>query len=410
MMSLTQIFLVAIKALLLNKTRSLLTVLGIIIGVASVIAMVSIGEGAKRRVEDTFSAMGTNLLIVLSGSTRGGGVFGGFGSQPTLTWDDLRAIRDEVPTVRRASPQSQGRMQLGSEDQNWNTTVYGVQPDYFSIRNWNIDRGAFFTDADLDTSNKVVILGSTVVEKLYGKNADPVGLTVRIKNVPFRVIGVTATKGQSPMGQDYDDVSFVPITSYRTKLQGSLPNYIAGAIFVQATSNQTTQVAQRQITNLLRDRHRIQPGDEDDFNIRNLQEFFDAQQASTNTITTLLAAIAAVSLLVGGIGIMNIMLVSVTERTREIGLRMAVGAKPRAVLAQFLVEAFTLSVTGGLIGVGVGVGAAMLLAKRFGWALLVRVDIVLIALFFSALVGIFFGLYPAQKASRLDPIEALRHE
>jgi putative ABC transport system permease protein len=210
------------------------------------------------------------------------------------------------------------------------------------------------------------------------------------------------------MGQDYDDVSFVPITAFRTKLQGSLPNYIPGAIFVQAAGS--TQVAQRQITNLMRDRHRIQPGDDDDFNIRNLQEFFDAQQASTNTITTLLAAIAGVSLLVGGIGIMNIMLVSVTERTREIGLRMAVGAKPRIVLAQFLVEAFTLALVGGLIGVGLGVGAAVFLAKRFGWSLLVRLDIVFIALGFSALVGIFFGAYPAQKASRLDPIEALRHE
>ena len=407
-MMVVQVFLVAIKALLLNKTRSLLTVLGIIIGVASVIAMVSIGEGAKKRVEETFSAMGTNLLIVLSGSNRSGGVFGGFGSQPTLTWDDLRAIQTELPSVRKAAPQSQGRMQLASEDQNWNTAVYGVTPDYFEIRNWRIGKGAFFADPDLDTASKVVVLGQTVVDKLYGATADPTGQTVRIKNVPFRVIGVTVAKGQSPMGQDYDDVSFVPITAFRTKLQGSLPNYIPGAIFVQAAGS--TQIAQRQITNLMRDRHRIQPGDDDDFNIRNLQEFFDAQQASTNTITTLLAAIAGVSLLVGGIGIMNIMLVSVTERTREIGLRMAIGAKPRAVLAQFLVEAFTLALVGGLLGVGLGVGAAVFLAKRFGWSLLVRVDIVFIALGFSALVGIFFGAYPAQKASRLDPIEALRHE
>jgi putative ABC transport system permease protein len=407
-MIVAQIFLVAIKALMLNKTRSLLTVLGIIIGVASVIAMVSIGEGAKKRVEETFSAMGTNLLIVLSGSNRSGGVFGGFGSQPTLTWDDLHAIQTELPSVRKAAPQSQGRMQLASEDQNWNTAVYGVTPDYFEIRNWQIGKGAFFSDSDLDTANKVVVLGQTVVDKLYGSTADPTGQTLRIKNVPFRVIGIAASKGQSPMGQDYDDVSFVPITAFRTKLQGSLPNYIPGAIFVQAAGS--TQVAQRQITNLMRDRHRIQPGDDDDFNIRNLQEFFDAQQASTNTITTLLAAIAGVSLLVGGIGIMNIMLVSVTERTREIGLRMAVGAKPRIVLAQFLVEAFTLALVGGLIGVGLGVGAAVFLAKRFGWSLLVRLDIVFIALGFSALVGIFFGAYPAQKASRLDPIEALRHE
>jgi putative ABC transport system permease protein len=409
-MTAIQVFAIALKAMLLNKTRSLLTVLGIIIGVASVIAMVSVGEGAKQRVMETFSTMGTNLLIVLSGTSRSGGLFGGYGSRPTLTWDDLRAIRQEVPAVRRAAPQSQGRMQVVAEDQNWSTMVYGVQPDYFGIRNWQTGSGTFFDDADLASAAKVAVVGTTVADKLFGRHTGLIGRTMRIKNVPFRIVGVPARKGQSPTGQDSDDAVFVPITSFGTTLQGSLPNFIAGAIFVEATSPGTTQTAQRQIAAMLRDRHRLRAEDEDDFNIRNLQEVVDAQLASTNTLTTLLAALAAVSLLVGGIGIMNIMLVSVTERTREIGLRMAIGATPHSVLAQFLVEAVTLSLTGGLIGVGVGVGTAVLLSKRFGWVFLLRADIVGLSLLFSALVGVFFGVYPARKASRLDPVEALHHE
>ncbi|MBI4083072.1 MAG: ABC transporter permease [Candidatus Lambdaproteobacteria bacterium] len=409
-MSLLQIIRMAVHALLRNKTRSLLTSLGIIIGVSAVIAMVAIGEGAKARVQKVFQDLGNNLIIVTSGSTRSGGAFGGAGSQPTLTWDDLRAIRQEVPTVRRAAPVTQAQVQITSVDQNWSTGAQGVTPDYFPIRNWQVARGRFFTDSEVDAATKMVVLGRTVADKLFGSGADPVGASVRIKNIPFAVIGVALAKGQSPMGQDYDDAVFIPISTFRTKIRGSLQNFIPGIIMVEAVTAESAAQCVRQLTNLLRDRHRIQPGDEDDFAIRNLSELFSAQQEGTRTLTTLLAAIAAVSLLVGGIGIMNIMLVSVTERTREIGLRMAVGAKPRNILSQFLVEALALSLVGGLIGVALGIGAAFWLSQRFGWSLLVRPDIVAISLGFSAAVGIFFGLYPAFKASRLDPIEALRHE
>jgi putative ABC transport system permease protein len=409
-MNLLETFRLALRALLRNKTRSFLTALGIIIGVGAVIAMVAIGEGAKARVEQTFAAMGSNLLIVSSGSTRTGGAFGGAGSMPTLTWEDLRAIRAEVPSVRYASAQLRTTGQILSEDQNWSTAIYGVDPEYFDIRNWPMARGARFSQSDVDAGNKVAILGQTVVDQLYGPSADPVGQTVRIKNVPFTVVAVMAKKGQSPMGQDYDDGVFVPVSTFRAKLQGSLQNYIAGVIFVSAISAQDTGRAQREIADLLRDRHRIQPGMDDDFSIRNLTEMASATQEGTQTLTTLLAAIALVSLLVGGIGIMNIMLVSVTERTREIGLRMAVGARPRHVRAQFLIEALTLSIIGGLIGVGLGLGSAAWLASRFDWPMLIRPDIIFISLGFSAMVGVGFGLYPAHKASRLDPIEALRYE
>jgi len=401
---------VALRALLRNKLRSFLTALGIIIGVGAVIAMVAIGEGAKARVEEAFASMGTNLLIVLPGSTTAGGAHGGFGSMPTLSWDDLRAIQTEVPTVRYAAPQLRSNAQILSEDQNWSTQVSGTTPEYFGIRNWPMQRGAAMTQSDVDSSAKVVFLGQTVVDKLYGANADPVGQLVRIKNIPFQVAGVLAKKGQSPMGQDYDDAAFVPVTTFQSKIQGGLQKYLNGTVFVGATSPAATAKAESDITNLLRDRHHVQPGADDDFSIRNLTEMANAQQEGTKTLTTLLASIAAVSLLVGGIGIMNIMLVSVTERTREIGVRMAVGAKGKNILAQFLVEALTLAVMGGLLGVTLGLVAAERLASKFNWPMLIRPDIIVIAVGFSALVGIVFGLYPARKASRLDPIEALRYE
>jgi putative ABC transport system permease protein len=404
-----QTFPLALHALNRNKTRSLLTTLGVIIGVAAVIAMVSIGEGAKARVEQTFASMGTNMLIIGSGSTRTGGVMGGFGSQPTLTWDDLAAIR-ALPVVRAASPVSRVTAQLLSEDQNWNTSVYGVSPEYFIVRDWPVETGKSFTESDEASGNKVALLGRTTTTQLFGPYADPVGRTVRIRNVPFTVVGVLAPKGQSLFGQDQDDVVFVPVSTYRAKLQGGLQKYVPGIIMVSAVSQEATAIAERRIVDLLRDRHGIQRGQEDDFNVRNLTEIAEAQQQGMRTLSNLLAAIAAVSLLVGGIGIMNIMLVSVTERTREIGLRMAVGAKPRDILAQFLVEAFSLSLVGGLIGVATGVGTAFWLSSQFGWNLIIRPEIVAMSLGFSALVGIFFGLYPAYKASRLDPIEALRFE
>ena len=401
---------VAWRALGRNKLRSFLTALGIVIGVGAVIAMVAIGDGAKARVEQSFAAMGSNMLIVMPGSTSSGGVQGGFGSMPTLTWDDLRAIQTEVPSVRYAAPALRTTTSVVAEDQNWTTSVNGTSPAYFAIRSWSAARGAIFNASDVDSGTKVVVLGQTVADKLFGPGAEAVGTTVRIKGVPFEVVGVLAAKGQSPMGQDYDDAVFVPYTTFQSKLQGGLKNVIAGVLFIGASDADATSVAERQITALLRDRHHLASGADDDFSIRNLTEMASATQEGTKTLTTLLAAIAAVSLLVGGIGIMNIMLVSVTERTREIGVRMAVGARPRDILLQFLVEALALSVAGGAIGVALGVSGAAWLARTMGWPMLVRPDVIAIAVVFSGLVGVGFGLYPAQKASRLDPIQALRFE
>jgi len=400
---------VAGRALLRNKMRSFLTVLGVIIGVGAVIAMVALGEGAKKRVQDAFASMGADLLIVLPGSTSRGGSFGGFGSMPTLTWDDVRAIQTELSTVRAASPQLRSNSQVLSEDTNWTTGVVGVSPAYFSIRAWPTALGAIFSESDVDGANKVIVLGNTVTEKLFGPGVDPTGRTVRVKNIPFVVVGVLAKKGQSPMGQDYDDTVLVPYTTFQAKIQGGLQKFVSGSVMVGAQPGEAAR-AERQIADLLRDRHHILPGGDDDFSIRNLTEMASSQEESTKTFTSLLAAIAAVSLAVGGIGIMNIMLVSVTERTREIGLRMAVGAKPRHVLLQFLVEALSLSAAGGLIGVGAGVAVAKALASQLGWPVLIRMDIVLVSVVFSGLVGVAFGLYPAMKASRLDPIDALRFE
>ena len=409
-MSLWEILRVAFRALGRNTMRSFLTALGIIIGVGAFIAMVVIGEGAKARVEKAFSSMGTNLLVIQSGSSANRGVFGGFGSLPTLTWDDLKAIQTEVPSVRHAAPHLRTTAQMVSDEQNWTTSVTGVTPEYFEIRNWNVRTGNGFTTSDIDASSKVVLLGQTVVDRLYGTGADPVGQSVRIKSMPFQVIGVMDKKGQSPTGQDYDDAVFIPVSTYRSKIQGGLTNFIAGSIFVGASSVEATSTAEREVRSLLRERHRLTSESDDDFQVRNLTEIASAQQEGTKTLTALLASIAAVSLIVGGIGIMNIMLVSVTERTREIGVRMAVGAKPRHILAQFLAEALSLSVLGGVTGAALGLFAAWRLAERFGWPMLIRPGIVILALVFSGLVGIVFGLYPAHRASRLDPIEALRYE
>jgi putative ABC transport system permease protein len=409
-MSIFEILRVAVRALRRNKTRSFLTTLGMVIGVGAVIAMVSMGEGAKANVEKAFASMGSNVVIVMPGSTTAGGMHGGFGSMPTLTFDDLKAIQTEVPTVRYAAPGLRSNAQLISEDQNWSTAVQGTSPDFFAIRNWSADKGDLFTTSDVDTGNKVVVLGATVVEKLFGPDVSPVGRSIRIKNVPFTVVGVLDKKGQSPMGQDYDDTAIVPYTTFQARIQGSLGRYLQGVILLSAVSGDATTAAQHQVSALLRDRHHLADGADDDFSIRNLAEIANAQQAGANTMSMLLAGIAAVSLLVGGIGIMNIMLVSVTERTREIGIRMAIGARPRDILAQFLIEALTLAVTGGVLGVALGLAVAGRLASSFGWPLLIKPDIVLISVLFSGLVGVIFGLYPARKASLLDPIDALRYE
>jgi putative ABC transport system permease protein len=401
---------VSLRAILRNKLRSFLTTLGIVIGVAAVIAMMAIGAGAKEQVEQAFAAMGTNILIILPGSTSSSGVRGGYGSMPTLTWEDLAAIRTEVPTVKAAAPSLRSSMAVVSDELNWTTGVTGTSPEYFDIRNWPIALGAPFTQADVDSGTKVIVLGQTVVDKLYGPNADPVGQTVRVGSTPFQVVGVAAKKGQSATGQDYDDAAFIPYSTFAHKVQGGLGKFLQGQIMVEATASEATARAQQDITTLLRERHHIMAGDDDDFSIRNLSEIADARQQGTQTMTLLLASVAAVSLLVGGIGIMNIMLVSVTERTREIGIRMAVGAEPHHILTQFLIEALSLSVAGGLIGVAAGVGTAAWLAKRFHWPVLIQPDVIAVSVGFSALVGIVFGLYPAQKASQLDPIDALRFE
>jgi putative ABC transport system permease protein len=397
-------------ALLRNPMRSLLTVLGVVIGVGAVIAMVAIGEGAKAKVEQAFASMGSNLLIVLPGSSSRGGAMGGFGSAPTLTWEDLKAIRQEASAVRFAAAVLRSNVQLVAEEQNWTTTLYGTSQEYLQARDWAVASGRGLTDSDVEAAAKVVVLGQTTIEKLYGPSADPIGQSVRIKNTPFEIIGVLARKGQSASGQDYDDTGFVPQSTFQQRIQGGSQAILNGTMLITATSADDTIKAQRQVTALLRDRHRLPTDADDDFSVRNLAEMANAQQEGVSTLTTLLAAIAAVSLLVGGIGIMNIMLVSVTERTREIGLRMAVGARPSDILLQFLVEALVLAMVGGAIGVGVGLLTAYKLAEQFEWPVLFRQDVIWLAVGFSALVGVVFGAWPARKAAALDPIDALRFE
>jgi len=408
--NLLQVVRVALRALGRSKMRSFLTTLGIVIGVSAVIAMVAVGDGANAQVQAAFDSMGANRLVVLPGTTTSGGAFGGFGSLPTLTWDDLKAIQTELSAVRYAAPALRSNAAVMVEDLNWTTQVFGISPDWFSIRTWPAAKGALFTQSDVDSGTKVIVLGQTVSDRLFGTGVDPTGRQVRVSNVPFDVVGVLAPKGQSPGGQDQDDAVFVPYTTFLARVKGGLKNLIGGAIEVSAVSSDATARAETQMRGLLRERHRLAAGADDDFSIRNLAEMASARQDSTRTMTTLLAAIAVVSLIVGGIGIMNIMLVSVTERTREIGVRMAVGARGRDILLQFLAEAMVLSLLGGLIGVTAGLAAAWWMAHSFGWPVLFRPDIVVLAMGFSGAVGIVFGLYPAYRASRLDPIQALRFE
>jgi putative ABC transport system permease protein len=404
-----QTFRIALRAIVRNKMRSFLTALGVVIGVAAVIAMMAIGAGAKQQIDDAFAAMGTDLLIVQSGSSQAGGVRGGSGSMPTLTWDDVAAIRSQLASVKAAAPNLRANLPVIGEEQNWTTSVTGTSPEYFSVRAWPIATGAAFTQSDVDTGTKVVVLGQTVVDRVFGANADPIGQVVRIGTSPYTVVGVAAKKGQSSTGQDYDDAAFIPVSTFAQKVQGGLGKFVAGSIYVQAQAGQSAR-AQADVSALLRDRHRLLDSSDDDFSIRNLSEVASAQQQGADTMTTLLASVAGVSLLVGGIGIMNIMLVSVTERTREIGVRMALGAKPRHILWQFLIEALSISLGGGMLGTALGIESASYLAGRFGWPMQVQIDVIVVAIAFSAIVGAVFGLYPARKASRLDPIEALRYE
>lgn len=400
----------AVRALLRNKLRSFLTTLGIIIGVFAVISMVAIGEGAKAQVEQTFASMGSNIVIVMPGTSTQGGAMGGFGSMPTLTWDDLKALRNEASAVKLVSAVLRSAAQVQSEDQNWTTSIMGNSPELFEIRSWKIESGQFFTQSDVDVGAKVAVVGRTVVDKLFGTTADAVGQTIRIKNVPFLIVGLLQKKGQSAMGQDQDDQIFIPQSTFMAKVQGGLQKYVNGMIMMSAVSQEATPRAEAQIKDILRDRHRIEPGADDDFSVRNLSDMANAVESSTRVFTGLLASIAAVSLLVGGIGIMNIMLVSVTERTREIGIRLAVGARGRDVLQQFLTEAVLLSALGGALGIATGYWLAPLLTKFAGFPTLISSTSVIMAFSVSAIIGIVFGFFPALKAARLDPIDALRYE
>ncbi len=397
---------IAGRALRRNKLRTLLTMLGMIIGVGAVIAMVGIGNGAKAQIESQIASMGQNVIIVFSGSMTRSGIHTGWGGAGTLTIEDSEAIVREIPGVTVISPEIMSTAQVAAGNQNWFTRILGEGPDYFDIRQWPVVTGSPFTPQDVRGANKVAVVGQTIADQLY-PGEDPLGQIVRVKNVPFIIVGVLKAKGLSVQGQDQDDLIIIPYTSAMKRVQRVTT---LRTILVQAARPTLLNPVQQQIIELLRQRHKITPGKDDDFTVRNQQEIADMATAQSKTMTLLLGAIAGVSLVVGGIGIMNIMLVSVTERTREIGIRMAIGARGRDILLQFLIEAVTLSVIGGVVGIGAGVGVSQLLAAKMSWPTLISSTSVVYAFFFSAAVGIFFGFYPARKASRLDPIDALRYE
>jgi len=397
---------VALRALRRNKMRSVLTALGIIIGVGAVIAMVGIGNGAKSQVEAQIASLGQNVILIFSGSTTSSGIRTGWGSAGTLKIEDAEAIRREVPDVIGVSEEVVSTTQVAAGNQNWFTRIYGESADYFDIRQWPLADGAPFTAQDVRSANKVCVIGRTTATQIYG-NENPIGQILRIKEVPFTVTGVLTPKGLSTQGVDQDDIVIMPYTSAMKRVIGgtTLRN-----INVQIGDAQQLEAAQQQIISLLQQRHNIRPGRDDDFTVRNQQEIAEAATATSRVMTLLLGAIAGVSLVVGGIGIMNIMLVSVTERTREIGVRMAVGAHGSDILTQFLIEAVTLSSVGGVIGIICGIGASKILSAYAHWPTLISVSSIAIAFLFAAAVGIFFGFYPARKAAALDPIEALRYE
>ena len=407
-MNLLLIIKVAFRALVRNKMRAALTMLGIIIGVSAVIAMVSIGQGAQQSVQNQIASIGTNLLFVSAGAQNVGGVRTGTGDTGTntLTVEDLDAIKREVPSVSMVTPAINTRSQLIFGSQNWNTQIQGVSEQYPDIRKWNVQDGSFFTDTDVRTAARVIVVGQTIADNLF-PGTDAVGQTVRVKDLPFRVVGVMARKGQDQQGRDQDDTAFAPYTSVQKKILGSPRVQIA---YVSAISQDATYTAQMQIGELLRQRHKLGPRDADDFSVRNMTDIAEAANETNSIMTILLASIASVSLLVGGIGIMNIMLVSVTERTREIGIRMAIGARSSAVRTQFLIESVVLSLTGGLIGILLGLAVSILIPYLLGWPTLVSMAAIVGSVIFSAAVGIFFGYYPARKAAALDPIDALRYE
>jgi len=400
---------ISLRAIRINKMRSGLTMLGIIIGVGSVIAMLAVGTGASEKIKQQISTIGSNLLLVHPGSTTSGGLRMGMGSQPTLTRDDAEAIRREIPKVQEVAPVLNGAAQVVYGNQNWSTGVFGSTPGMFVVRDWSLDAGRLFTDQDVRSAAKVAVIGQTVLTNLFGTSS-PLGEIIRIKKVPFTVIGVLEKKGQSMRGDDQDDVIYIPLTTAQKKIHGTPFPGMVRNIMVKVKNDGDLDSVERDINALLRQRHRIAPKADNDFHVMNLTQMMQMAEQSTRVMTLLLGAIASVSLLVGGIGIMNIMLVSVTERTREIGIRMAVGAKTWDIRLQFIIEALTLSLMGGVIGIVLGVGGAKILGVLAGWPTVVSPLSIMLAFGFSALVGIFFGFYPAYKASLLNPIDALRYE
>jgi putative ABC transport system permease protein len=405
-MELRAIIQIALRALARNKMRSILTMLGIVIGVAAVIAMVAIGQGAQQQVQSQIASMGSNLLFVSSGSVNRGGIRMGGGATKTLVDGDVQAIVQQIPSVAAAAPGAQSSQQVVYAGQNWMTRVQGTTPEYFTVRDWPFAQGTSFTSDDVRMASNVVVIGETVRQNLFA-GSDPIGQTIRIGTLPFTVVGVLIGKGQSGMGADQDDAVYVPISTLQKKITGQ--DWLS-YIMVSAKSQQASYAAQQEITALLRDRHRIQRGQDDDFMVRNLADVAQLADQNSQVMTMLLASIAGVSLVVGGIGIMNIMLVSVTERTREIGIRIAIGATEEDVQRQFLTESMVMSMLGGIIGVAIGILTSVVISNSLHWPVLVSPLSIVVAVAFSIGVGVFFGYYPAKKASRLDPIEALRYE
>jgi putative ABC transport system permease protein len=398
-------------ALTVNKVRTGLTMLGVIIGVAAVVTMMAVGAGAQARVAEQIRSLGSNLIIVISGSITAGGVRLGTGSQLTVTEDDARAMEREIGSVQVAAPVVRGGVQVIAANANWLTALYGVTPGFFEARDWPTATGRPLAQDDVDGATKVALLGQTVAHNLFG-DADATGQIIRINKVPLTVIGVLARKGQSTQGQDQDDAVLVPLSTAKKKLLGisQASARAVGAILVKVREANAMKGAEEEVRTLLRQRHHLPPGQDDDFTLRNLSELVESQEAASRVLSLLLAAIASVSLVVGGIGIMNIMLVSVTERTREIGLRRAVGARRRDILAQFLIEAVTVSLTGGVMGIALGVLGSWTIGYFAGWLAPIQARAVIPAFLFAGAVGVFFGFYPARKASRLNPIDALRYE